>query len=170
MVERFPARLATESGLLELTPAPLVEDWRRVRERLEAPRPEGQLLLIGRRHLRSNNSWMHNLESLVSGRSRCTLLMHPEDARARGVADGGRAEIRSRVGRVVAEVETTETIAQGVVSLPHGWGHDAPGVELAVASTHAGVGSNALTDDRVIDRASGNAVLNGIPVEIAPAC
>lgn len=168
MVERFPARLATESGLLELTPAPLVEDWRRVREHLESPRPVEGLLLIGRRHLRSNNSWMHNLESLVSGRSRCTLLMHPEDARARGVADGDRAEIRSRVGRVVAEVETTETIARGVVSLPHGWGHDAPGSELAVASAHAGVASNVLTDDRVIDRASGNAVLNGIPVEVAP--
>jgi len=166
MVERFPARLATESGLLELTPAPLVEDWRRVRERLEQPRPEGGLLLIGRRHLRSNNSWMHNLPSLVSGRARCTLLMHPDDAARRGLASGRRAEIRSRVGRLEVEVETSDAMMPGVVSLPHGWGHDAPGIRMQVAAAHAGVASNVLTDDRVLDVASGNAVLNGIPVEV----
>ncbi|MFO0691628.1 MAG: molybdopterin oxidoreductase family protein [Myxococcota bacterium] len=167
MVERYPARLATESGLLELTPAPLVEDWRRVRERLEQPAPAEGLLLIGRRHLRSNNSWMHNLPSLVSGRSRCTLLMHPDDAASRGLVSGGRAEIRSRVGRLEVEVETSDALMPGVVSLPHGWGHDAPGIRMQVAAAHAGVASNVLTDDRVLDVASGNAVLNGIPVEVA---
>ncbi|MBY0401650.1 molybdopterin-dependent oxidoreductase [Myxococcota bacterium] len=166
MVERFPARLATESGLLELTPGPLVEDWARVRARLEAPRSADGLLLIGRRQLRSNNSWMHNLPSLVSGRARCTLFMHPADAESRGLATGGRAEIRSKAGRITATVETSEVIMPGVVSLPHGWGHDLPGMQMAVAAAHAGVASNVLADDRVIDRASGNAVLNGIPVEV----
>jgi anaerobic selenocysteine-containing dehydrogenase len=169
LVERFPARLATESGLLELAPGPLVDDWRRVRERLEHPRPATRedLLLIGRRHVRSNNSWMHNIESLVSGRSRCTLLMHPVDASARGLANGGRASIRSRAGRLEVEVETSEALMPGVVSLPHGWGHDVPGIRMRVAAAHPGVASNVLTDDGLIDVASGNAVLNGIPVEVA---
>ncbi|MBK7952210.1 MAG: molybdopterin-dependent oxidoreductase [Deltaproteobacteria bacterium] len=166
MVERFPARLATESGLLELTPAPLVEDWRRVRARLEQPRPADGLLLIGRRHVRSNNSWMHNVASLVSGRSRCTLLMHPADAASRGLESGGQAEIRSQAGRLVVQLETSEAMMPGVVSLPHGWGHDLPGIRMRVAAAHAGVASNALTDECVIDVASGNAVLNGIPVEV----
>ncbi len=166
MVERFPARLATESGYLELTPAPLVEDWRRVRERLDDPLPADGLLLIGRRHVRSNNSWMHNIESLVSGRSRCTLLMNPDDAKGRGLENGASAEIHSRVGKLEVEVETSDAMMPGVVSLPHGWGHDVPGVRMRVASAHAGVASNVLTDDRVIDVASGNAVLNGIAVEL----
>ena len=166
MVERFPARLATESGYLELTPVPLVEDWRRVRARLDNPVPADRLLLIGRRHVRSNNSWMHNIESLVSGRSRCTLLMHPDDAKSRGIGNGDRALIRSRAGKLEVDVETSEAMMKGVVSLPHGWGHDVPGVKMRVASAHAGVASNVLTDDSVIDTASGNAVLNGIPVEV----
>lgn len=166
MVERFPARLATESGLFELAPGPLLDDWRRVRERLENPRVSDGLLLIGRRHVRSNNSWMHNIESLVSGRSRCTLLMHPDDAKGRGLGSGDRAAIRSRAGRLEVEVETSGAMMKGVVSLPHGWGHDVPGMQMRVASAHAGVASNVLTDDRVIDTASGNAVLNGIPVEV----
>ena len=169
MVERFPARLATESGTLELTPAHLVEDWRRVRERLDKPLPADGLLLIGRRHVRSNNSWMHNIESLVTGRSRCTLLMHPEDAKGRGLGNGDRAEIRSRAGKLEVEVETSEAMMVGVVSLPHGWGHDAKGIRMRVAEAHAGVASNVLTDDRVIDSASGNAVLNGIAVEVVSA-
>ncbi len=169
LVERFPGRLATESGLLELAPGPLVEDWRRVRERLERPQSVSGLLLIGRRHVRSNNSWMHNLETLVRGRSRCTLLMHPADAAARGLAGGARAAVRSRAGRLEVEVETSEAMMPGVVSLPHGWGHDVPGIQMRVAAAHAGVASNVLTDDAVIDTASGNAVLNGIPVEVIAA-
>lgn len=167
MVERFPARLATESGRLELTPAPLVDDWRRVRARLERPNSAAELLLIGRRHLRSNNSWMHNLPSLVSGRSRCRLILHPNDAARRGLVDGARAEIRSRAGKLEVEVELSDAIMPGVVSLPHGWGHDRPGTSLRVASAHAGVASNVLTDDAILDTASGNAVLNGIPVEVS---
>ncbi|MEZ4282861.1 MAG: molybdopterin oxidoreductase family protein [Myxococcota bacterium] len=166
MVERFPARLATESGLLELAPGPLVADWRRVRERLEQPRAAEGLLLIGRRHVRSNNSWMHNIPALVSGRSRCTLLMHPADAAARGLANGARARIRSRAGALEVEVETSDALMPGVVSLPHGWGHDVEGIAMRVAAAHPGVASNVLTDDGILDVVSGNAVLNGIPVEV----
>ena len=167
MVERYPARIKTASGRFELDSPTLVEDWARVRARLERPSETNGLLLIGRRHLRSNNSWMHNIETLMSGRSRCTLLMNPEDARHRGFEGGSWAEIRSRAGVVQAEVEISETMMPGVVSLPHGWGHGTNGSRMSVAAKHPGVGSNILTDDLMIDTASGNAVLNGIPVEIS---
>ncbi len=167
MVERFPARLKTASGRFELTPPLLVEDWARVRARLEAPESDSGLLLIGRRHVRSNNSWMHNIETLVSGRSRCTLLMHPEDAKQYGLADGARSRVRSRAGSVEVEVEISDAMMRGVVSLPHGWGHDAEGIRMGVAAAHPGVASNVLTDDALIDPPSGNAVLNGIPVEVS---
>ena len=168
MVERFPARLRTESGKFDLAAPHLVEDWARVRARLDGGASEG-LLLIGRRHLRSNNSWMHNVPSLVSGKSRCTLLMHPDDAATRGLESGSRTEIRSKAGALEVEVEVSEAMMKGVVSLPHGWGHGTPGSRMAVAAANAGVPSNVLTDDRVIDTASGNGVLNGIPVEVAAA-
>ncbi len=168
MVERFPARLKTASGKFELASPHLVEDWARVRARFDQPPGDG-LLLIGRRHLRSNNSWMHNVPSLVAGKSRCTLLMHPEDAEARGLGSGSRTEIRSKAGALEVEVEVSDVMMPGVVSLPHGWGHGRPGSRMSVAADNAGVASNVLTDDRVIDTASGNGVLNGIPVEVAAA-
>jgi anaerobic selenocysteine-containing dehydrogenase len=158
MVERFPARLRTASATLELAPAPLVEDWQRVVEGFERERAADQLLLIGRRHVRSNNSWMHNIETLVKGRPRCTLLVHPEDADRLGLADGDESIVRSRTG---------ELMMPGVVSLPHGWGHDVDGVQMQVAQAHPGVPSNVLTDDQDFDRISGNAILNGIPVVVA---
>jgi len=168
MVERFPARLKTASGKFELASPHLVEDWARVRARFDQPKGEG-LLLIGRRHLRSNNSWMHNVPSLVAGKSRCTLLMHPDDAATRGLESGSRTEIRSKAGALEVEVEVSDVMMPGVVSLPHGWGHGRPGSRMSVAADNAGVASNVLTDDRVIDTASGNGVLNGIPVEVAAA-
>ena len=167
MVERFPARLKTESGKFELASPRLVEDWARVRARLESPDASEGLLLIGRRHVRSNNSWMHNVETLVKGRSRCTLLMHPADAERHGLANGSLSDVRSRAGALRVEVETSEAMMPGVVCLPHGWGHGVEGTRMEVAAEHAGVGSNILTDDRIIDTASGNAVLNGIPVEVS---
>jgi anaerobic selenocysteine-containing dehydrogenase len=168
MVERFPNRLKTESGKLELAPPELVADWARVRARLDSPRESAEaLLLIGRRHVRSNNSWMHNIETLVAGRDRCTLLMNPEDAKRRGLENGVICEVSSRTGKLRVEVETTEAMMAGVVSLPHGWGHDVEGVRMKVARAHAGVPSNILTDDSILDVVSGNAVLNGIPVEVA---
>jgi len=111
---------------------------------------------------------MHNLPSLAKGKERCTLLVHPDDARELGLAAGGRARVRSRVGAIEAPVELSDGLLRGVVSLPHGHGHDAPGAQLAVAAQRPGVNSNLLADETLIDALSGNAVLNGIPVEIAP--
>jgi anaerobic selenocysteine-containing dehydrogenase len=126
------------------------------------------LVLVGRRHLRSNNSWMHNIEVLVKGKPRCTLHVHPDDASRLGVRDGSVARITSRVGSVDAVVEITDGIRPGVVSLPHGWGHGQPGTRLRVAAERAGVNSNVLTDHQAIDPLSGTSVLNGIPVTVVP--
>ena len=131
-------------------------------------RPATGLLLVGRRDLRSNNSWMHNLEPLVKGRNRCTLQVHPADAERLRLTAGEPASVRSAVGAVEAEVEVTDAVCEGVVSLPHGWGHDRPGARLATAAAHAGVNSNVLTDPAPLDPLSGTAVLNGIPVTVAP--
>ena len=125
------------------------------------------LVLVGRRHLRSNNSWMHNVNVLVKGKERCTLQVHPDDAARLALDDGAEARVVSRVGAVVAQVEVTDSVMPGVVSLPHGWGHDRPGTRMNVAAAHAGVNSNVLTDELVVDPLSGNAVLNGIPVEVS---
>ena len=164
---RLPDALRTTSGRIELAPAALVADIERLRTALRAP-VNGEVVLVGRRHLRSNNSWMHNLEVLVKGRTRCTLHVHPADAERFQLEDGQPAQLRSRTGSVVAQVEVTEDIMPGVVSLPHGWGHDVPGTVQSVAQEHAGTNSNILADELLIDAVSGNAVLNGIPVELAP--
>jgi anaerobic selenocysteine-containing dehydrogenase len=164
---RLPDVLRTPSGMVELAPEPIVADVARLRAALDAP-ADG-MTLIGRRDLRSNNSWMHNVEVLVKGRPRCTLHVHPDDATRLGLADGEAAAVTSRTGKVIVPVEVTDAIRTGVVSIPHGWGHDLDGVELSVARRHAGVNTNLLADDELIDPVSGNAVLNGIPVEVAPA-
>lgn len=163
---RLPHVLRTPSGKIELTPAELVNDLDRVRDRLAPNRAEESLVLVGRRDLRSNNSWMHNIPSLVSGRPRCTLHVHPADASRLGLDDGATARISSRAGTVEAPVEITDGVMRGVVSLPHGWGHARDGARLSVARAHAGVSSNDLTDENEIDPRSGNAVLNGIPVQL----
>jgi anaerobic selenocysteine-containing dehydrogenase len=164
---RLPEVLRTPSGKVELAPESIVADVERLRTALERER-NGGMVLIGRRQLRSNNSWMHNLPALVKGKDRCTLHIHPDDAERLGLDDGGRALVSSAAGRIEAPVELTDAIMPGVVSIPHGWGHDAPGVRMRVASEHAGVNSNVLADETRVDRVSGNAVLNGIPVEITP--
>jgi anaerobic selenocysteine-containing dehydrogenase len=112
---------------------------------------------------------MHNVSILVKGRPRCTLLVHPTDATRLGLADGAPAEVTSRAGSVTIPVEVTDAIRPGVVSIPHGWGHDRPGVRLGVAGRHAGVNSNVLAEDDRFDPLSGTAVLNGIPVTVRPA-
>ena len=165
---RIPEVLRTPSGKIELAPEPLVADVDRLRASLERTR-NGHLVLIGRRQLRSNNSWMHNLRPLVKGKDRCTMHVNPEDAERLGLVDGARAKLTSDTGSIEAPVEVTDAIRAGVVSIPHGWGHDAPGARLDVARDHAGVNSNVLADTSLIDPLSGNAVLNGIPVEVAPA-
>jgi anaerobic selenocysteine-containing dehydrogenase len=164
---RLPDVLRTPSGMVELAPEPLTADVDRLLATMA--RPVGGMRLIGRRDLRSNNSWMHNVEVLVKGRPRCTLHVHPDDASRLGLVDGEPASVRSRAGTVTIPAEVTDAIRPGVVSIPHGWGHDMPGVELSVARRYAGVNSNLLSDEDLIDPVSGNAVLNGIPVEVAQA-
>jgi anaerobic selenocysteine-containing dehydrogenase len=164
---RLPDVLRTPSGRVELAPEPLVADVDRLRAAMA--RPAAGMRLIGRRDLRSNNSWMHNVEVLVKGRPRCTLHVHPDDASRLGLVDGEPASVTSRAGTLTILAEVTEAIRPGVVSIPHGWGHDMPGVELSVARRYAGVNSNLLTDEELVDPVSGNAVLNGIPVEVSPA-
>jgi anaerobic selenocysteine-containing dehydrogenase len=164
---RLPEVLRTPSGMVELAPELIVEDVARLRAGLAAS-ADG-LTLIGRRDLRSNNSWMHNVEVLVKGRPRCTLHVHPDDAARLRLADGADATVSSRTGSVTVPVEVTDAIRPGVVSIPHGWGHDLDGVELGVARRHAGVNSNLLADEELIDPLSGTSVLNGIPVTVAPS-
>ncbi len=166
MRPRIPDVLRTPSGKIELAPAQIVADVPRLEAELATG--NGHLVLIGRRQLRSNNSWMHNLPALVKGKDRCTVWVNPVDAARLGLTDGGQARVSSKVGDLTAPVEVTDEIMPGVISIPHGWGHDAPGVRLRVASEHAGVNSNLLSPTEV-DPLSGNAVLNGIPVELAPA-
>ena len=165
---RLPEMLRTPSGKVELAPEPIVADLGRLRAALGRSRG-GDLVLIGRRQLRSNNSWMHNLPALVKGKDRCTLHIHPDDAERLGLGDGAMAFVRSAAGSVEAPVEVTDGIMPGVVSIPHGWGHDAEGVRMGVASAHAGLNSNVLADESQVEPLSGNAVLNGIPVECGPA-
>lgn len=169
LAPRLPDLLATESGAIELAPELLVADVPRLRAALDESAREPGLVLVGRRHLRSNNSWMHNLPALAKGKERCTLLVHPDDARRLGLAQGERARVRSRVGAVVVPVELCDAMMPGVVSLPHGHGHDAPGAQLGVAARRPGVNANLLADEERLDAPSGNAVLNGIPVEVARA-
>src|SRR6185295_10777301 len=125
--------------------------------------------LTSRRHVRSNNSWMHNVTVLVKGKDRCTLLIHPDDAARAGVTDGGIARVSSESGTLEVPVEVSDEMMQGVVSLPHGWGHDKAGTRLAVAREHAGVNNNLLAPGTFVDEISGNAAVNGIPVEVVPA-
>ena len=159
---RLPEALRTASGTVELAPPVLLADVERLRGSLG--RLGDGLVLVGRRQLRSNNSWMHNIEVLVRGPERCTLQIHPGDAAERDLVDGDRARVTSRAGSVDIPVEVTEAIMPGVVSIPHGWGHG--GTAMRVAAAHPGVNTNVLSDESLVDPLSGNAVLNGIPVRV----
>ena len=165
---RLPETLKTPVGRVELAPEPLVADVERMHAAL-GEHVNGQMVLIGRRDLRSNNSWMHNLPKLVSGPLRCTAHVHPDDAARLGVTDGALVRVTSRVGEIALPAEVTDDVMPGVVSIPHGWGHDVDGVELRVAREHAGSNSNVLADEDLVEPLSGTAVLNGIPVSLSPA-
>jgi len=165
----LPGMLKTASGMVELVPEPIREDMSRLTKALEASEDLPEFVLIGRRDLRSNNSWMHNIPLLIKGKPRCTLQIHPEDASQLSLQNGQVVRIQSRVGELLAPAEVTDKIMRGVVSLPHGYGHDRPGTRQRVATANAGVNVNLLTDAKAIDPLSGNAVLNGIPVTLAPA-
>lgn len=157
--------LRTRSGLVELAPPQLLADAARLRESLG--RPGERFVLIGRRHLRSNNSWMHNLPALSGGSNRCTLRMHPEDAAELGVDD--TAIVKGPGGELVVPVEVTDAIRRGVLSLPHGWGHDRDGTGQTLAAGRPGVNANQLNDGALLDVLSGTVVLNGLPVVVGPA-
>lgn len=165
LASRLPQPLKTRSGKVELLPQPIVDDLPRLRQAM-SDRADG-LVLVGRRHLRSNNSWMHNVPALTGGTNRCTLHIHPEDAERLGVVDGAPVRVKGAGGEVTAPAEITDGLRRGVVSLPHGWGHDRPGTRLSHAATDPGVNVNQLLDGSQLDPLSGNAVLNGVPVEVA---
>jgi anaerobic selenocysteine-containing dehydrogenase len=164
----LPGRLQTADKRIALAPESFVADAARLETLLSEPAAaaDTQLLLVSRRELRSNNSWMHNSLRLVKGRRRCTLLMHPADAQRRGLQDGAPVTVRSRVGAVDVELQVSDEIAPGVVCLPHGWGHDREGVRLGVAAAHPGASVNDLTDDGAIDPLTGNAAFSGVPVTV----
>ncbi|MGV8861272.1 MAG: molybdopterin oxidoreductase family protein [Pseudomonas sp.] len=161
-------RLKTANQRIQAAPAVILADLARF-SAMQAPQQAGELLLIGRRHVRSNNSWMHNYHRLVKGKPRHQLLMHPDDLSSRGLTDGQWVRVSSRVGVVEVQVLGSVEMMPGVVSLPHGWGHARPGVHMSIASEQPGVSANDLTDEHQLDALSGNAVLNGVPVHVAAA-
>jgi anaerobic selenocysteine-containing dehydrogenase len=165
---RLPGLLHTPDRRIDLAPSRLIADLDRLERWLEEGAAE-HLVLIGRRDLRSNNSWMHNSHRLVKGRDRCTLLMHPSDAARLGLRGGALVRVRSRAGEVEAPLELTEAVMPGVVSLPHGWGHGREGVRLRVARAHPGVSLNDLTDEALVDDLSGTAALSGVSVTVSAA-
>ena len=162
--------LRTEGRRLRLVHEILTRDIERLHQALASGGRRDSILLVGRRQLRNMNSWLHNARPLAVGRERCTLRVHPADAERLGLEHGKSAIVRSRVGAVTAPIEVSDEMMPGVVSLPHGFGHGAPGTRLAVAnSAQPGVNSNQLCDELAIDVPSGTSVANGIPVEISPA-
>jgi anaerobic selenocysteine-containing dehydrogenase len=166
----LPERLATKDRRVHLAPEIFVADVPRLEKLVaEGDQRNGSLSLIGRRELRSNNSWMHNSLRLVKGPKRCTLKMHPNDAAARSFVSGSRVRVRSRAGSVEVDLEISDEVMQGVVCLPHGWGHDRRGVKLRVATEHAGASINDLTDELMVDPLSGTADLNGVTVTVERA-
>ena len=168
----LPGRLRTADKRIELAPEVLVKDIERVKSKFPATavhETNGELLLIGRRQLRSNNSWMHNSERLVKGKPLCTILMNPADADHRELANGQNVLVRSRVGSIVLPIEVSDEMMPGVVSIPHGWGHDRPGNQLEVAQQHAGQSINDLTDNHAIDTLCGTAAFNATAVTVEVA-
>jgi anaerobic selenocysteine-containing dehydrogenase len=164
---RLPEVLRTPSGLVELAPPQLLAEAERLAGELRAVSGD-PLLLVGRRQLRSNNSWLHNLPLLAGGSNRCTLHVHPVDAVRLGLVDEGTATVATATGRVDVAVEVTDVVRPGVVSLPHGWGHDVPGAAGSVAAAQPGVNLNLLVDESLLDPLSGTSALTAIPVQVTP--
>jgi anaerobic selenocysteine-containing dehydrogenase len=163
----MPKRLFTRDKRLNLTPDVYLNALAEVASELQQPLLTGdQLLLIGRRHIRSNNSWLHNSQRLVKGKSRCTLMLNPADAERLGIADGVSVRVSSRVAELEVVAEVSDELMPGVVSIPHGWGHGVPGIRLRQAQQVAGVNTNDLTDDQMLDGLTGNAALNGVAVTL----
>jgi len=168
----LPERLFTSDKTINLTPQECVSDLKKAGESLltedaASISPEFDLRLIGRRDPRTNNSWLHNSHRMVKGKKRCLALINPWDAETRKLQDGDIALVSSRVGTIRIPVAVSDEMMPGVISIPHGWGHQMDGVELGIASEHAGVNTNILTDDQFLDTVSGNAALNGVPVSLS---
>ncbi|HVN27469.1 MAG TPA: molybdopterin-dependent oxidoreductase, partial [Candidatus Binataceae bacterium] len=163
---RVPEMIRTPSGKIEVAPAQLLDDLKRIAADLARPAPE--LVIVGRRDLRSNNSWMHNLPKLARGAYRCTALVNPQDAHRLGLRDGGLARIANGERVIEAQVEISDEMMPGVVSLPHGWGHDEPGARMKIAAERPGANLNALFDDAWRDPLSGNSVASGVPIRMSP--
>lgn len=161
------ARLRTPAQAVQAAPQVLLDDLQRLAR--QVPMAPDQLLLIGRRHVRSNNSWMHNYHRLIKGKPRHQLLMHPQDLQQRQLEDGQWVRVRSRTGSLEVQVLASDEVMPGVVSLPHGWGHARQGVQLQIAQAQPGVSANDLTDETLRDALSGNAALNGVPVQVEAA-
>lgn len=166
MTPQLPGLLATPDHLIDLAPERIVVDVDRLLEAWDVARDPDELLLIGRRHMRSNNSWMHNLRVLTKGKERCTLLVNPADAAARGLANGDLVRVATDVAEVHIRLEVSDEVMVGVVSAPHGWGHDLADTRLTIANRHAGANANSIIDERLFDRPSVNSVLNGVPVRV----
>lgn len=163
----LPNRLFTRDGRIQMAPRRFLQDLGRLQARLDANQPDA-LQLIGRRHVRSNNSWMHNSHRLVKGKDRCTLLVHPNDAGRLKLSAGEPAEIEGGSGRIVLPVEISDTVMPGVVSVPHGWGHNRSGIGQSVAQAHPGASINDVLADDQTDAVSGTSVLNGQRVTVRP--
>lgn len=164
MVPQLPDLLATSDKKIRLAPQYLLDDLPRLAARMQ--RPAEPLVLVSRRHLRSNNTWLHNVPALMKGKDRCTLLIHPDDAARCGIGDSDIVTVKSEAGEITVPVEVTDSIKPGVVSMPHGWGHGKPGTRMSVANNSPGANTNVLSPPTFIDEPSGNGVLNGIPVTI----
>ncbi|OBF95385.1 molybdopterin dinucleotide-binding protein [Mycobacterium sp. 852014-52450_SCH5900713] len=164
MVPQLPDILGTPDKKIRLAPQYLLDDLPRLAARME--RPAEPLVLVSRRHLRSNNTWLHNVPALMKGKDRCTLLIHPDDAARCGIEDGDVVTVKSDAGEIKVPAEVTDAIKTGVVSMPHGWGHGKPGTRMAVANSSPGANTNVLSLPTFIDEPSGNGALNGIPVTI----
>ncbi|MFT5451268.1 MAG: anaerobic selenocysteine-containing dehydrogenase, partial [Enterobacterales bacterium] len=169
---RLPERLFTVDKKIKLAPSECLDDIARLNEYLSKASSTKEnntfdLLLIGRRDPRTNNSWLHNSYRMVKGKERCVALINPEDATQRGVADGDTVQVKSRVGMLDIIASLSDEMMPGVISIPHGWGHDMDGVQLKVAKSRPGVNTNILTDEYFLDGLSGNAALNGVPVSLS---
>ena len=168
LVPSLLERLCTEDKKIHLLWADIPVDIKRLST--DSPTvAKGELLLIGRRHVRSNNSWMHNSHRLVKGKPRWQCLMHPDDLAELSIMDGQQVVISSVAGEVTTQVQASDDMMPGVISVPHGWGHKREGVQLSIASQQEGINMNDLTDDAQYDKLSGNAALNGVPVRVTAA-
>ncbi|MDT5145931.1 MAG: hypothetical protein QOC58_576 [Mycobacterium sp.] len=165
MVPQLPGILGTADKKIRLAPEYLLDDLPRLAARIE--RPPEPLVLVSRRHLRSNNTWLHNVPALMKGKDRCTLLIHPDDAARCGVTDDDVVTVKSAAGEIKVPVEITDAIRPGVVSMPHGWGHGKTGTRMSVANNSPGANTNVLSPPMFLDEPSGNGALNGIPVTIS---